>query len=170
LPGILAELRAKADLLGMTDSAWAALAGVRKETLSRLKARKSCDFATLEALATAVGVSVGVQAPAPREVTANGRIPTHYDRDYEAQLLAICAARPLEPQRWRALGPAFFMAGVCVTVASLREFDRRAWLALAEELHPGSSTLSVYSMWLRETPVRPSRFVPMLLAAQRLAS
>jgi hypothetical protein len=37
-------------------------------------------------------------------------------------------------------------------------------------LHPGSSTLSVYSMWLRETPVRPSRFVPMLLAAQRLAS
>jgi hypothetical protein len=54
------------------------------------------------------------------------------------------------------------MAGLAVMLASSPEADRRALLNLAETLHPGATELSVFGTWLRRSPVRPSRFLPML--------
>jgi len=45
----------------MNDTAWSARAGLRKETLSRLRRRPSCDLATLEALLAAVGSQLAEQ-------------------------------------------------------------------------------------------------------------
>ena len=167
---MLKTLETKARAMGLTDTEWAAKAGVRKETLSRLRRRSSCDLGTLGALAAVVGATVDVIAVPAVGVTADGRFPSRFDRDYEAKLQELCGARELEPQCWRALGPAFFMAGLAVMLASLREFDRSDYLALAEQLHAGSSQVGVFSLWLRGSPLRPSRFVPMLLANLRHAA
>jgi hypothetical protein len=35
-------------------------------------------------------------------------------------------------------------------------------MALAERLYPGMRTPKVLEKWLRETPVQPVRFIPML--------
>jgi hypothetical protein len=47
-------------------------------------------------------------------------------------------------------------------LASTRDFDRRSLLTLAEELHPGASEPAVFARWLKASPLRPSRFLPML--------
>ena len=154
----------------LPDSSWAARAGVRKETLSRLRGRNSCDFETLQALAAAVGAKIDVVDAPVAGVSADGRFPARFDRDYEATLLEHCGGRALDAQSWRSLGPAFFMAGLAVMLASLREFDRSDYLALAEALHAGSSQVGVFSLWLQGSPLRPSRFVPMLLASLRRAA
>src|ERR1700730_18232771 len=132
---ILDSLQKKARDLGFTDTEWAARAGIRNETLSRLRGRVSCDFATLQALAAAVGAVVGV-ADGSATRAADDRFPESLDREYEERLLELCASEDLEPERWRRLGPAFFMGGLAVMVASMGEFDRRSLLALAEGLHP----------------------------------
>ena len=69
----------------------------------------------------------------------------------------------VEPTHWRHYGPPFFMAGLAVMLASVPEFDRRSFLDLAETLHSGSSQVEVFALWLERSPVRPSRFLPMLL-------
>jgi hypothetical protein len=51
-------------------------------------------------------------------------------------------------------------------IASVWGLDRRALLDLAEQLHAGSSQVGVFAPWLERSPVRPSRFLPML-AMQR---
>jgi hypothetical protein len=83
-------------------------------------------------------------------------------RDYEERLLELCASRGLDPKRWAERGPRFFMAGLAVMLASVPELDRRGLLALAEQLHPGASEPAVFAKWLERSPVRPSRFLPML--------
>ena len=165
LKSLLETLRTKAHRLHLTDASWAARAGVRKETLSRLRGRNSCDLETLQARAT---IDV-VDRPAAA-ATGDGRYPMRFDRDYEDQLLEHCAARELDAQIWRSFGPGFFMAGVAVMLASLPEFDRSDYLALAESLDAGSSQVGVFSLWLQSSPLRPSRFVPMLLASLRHAA
>jgi hypothetical protein len=92
------------------------------------------------------------------------RFPQSVDREYEEQLIELCASGDFRPERWRSLGSPFFMAGLAVMIASLTEFDRRTLLDLAEKLHAGSSQVEVFGSWLTGTPVRPSRFVPMLEA------
>jgi hypothetical protein len=62
------------------------------------------------------------------------------------------------------------MSGVAVMLASVRGFDRRRYLELAEALHPGSTEPGVFSRWLAETPLGPSRFLPPLLAMTRRAA
>jgi hypothetical protein len=64
------------------------------------------------------------------------------------------------------------MAGLAVMVASVSEpeFDRRSLLELAEALHAGSSQVGVFGMWLERSPIRPSRFLPMLSAGLRHAA
>ncbi len=84
------------------------------------------------------------------------------DRDYEKRLLNLCASRTLDPERWEQLGPRFFMAGLAVMLAGTADFDRRSLLALAETLHPGASEPAVFARWLAASPLRPSRFLPML--------
>jgi hypothetical protein len=101
---------------------------------------------------------------APPRSTEDGRFPARLDREYEEQLLDLCASGEFEAQRWRHHGPAFFMAGLAVMVASVPEFDRRSLLDLAEALHAGSSQVGVFALWLERSPIRPSRFLPMLLA------
>ena len=170
LTTILKALHLRARAAGITDTEWAARAGIRKETLSRLRGRHSCDFETLQNLARVVGASVDVIDGRVPGSTQDGRFPARVDREYEEQLLDLCASSEMDPQRWRNCGPSFFMAGLAVMVASVPEFDRRSWLNLAEALHAGSSQVGVFSLWLERSPIRPSRFLPMLLRGIRLVA
>lgn len=160
LTTLLADLAARARRAGLTDTAWADRAGVRKETLSRLRGRATCDLSTLNALAEAVGAHLTVAYPPV--AAASRHFPESMDRQYEERLLDLCASRTLDPQRWEQLGPRFFMAGLAVMLASTRDFDRRSLLALAEGLHPGASEASVFARWLKASPLRPARFLPLL--------
>ncbi len=159
---VLTALTQAARKLTLCDSEWAARAGLRKETLSRLRHRSSCDFATLEALAAVVGCQLVVAPETGPETSVDGHFPLQVSRDYEERLLELCTTQSLEPARWVALGPPFFMAGLAVMLASVAGFDRRGLLALAESLHPGASEPAVFAQWLKRSPVRPSRFLPML--------
>lgn len=159
----LACLTRRARSRGLTDSAWAACAGIPKETLSRLRGRESCDFGTLCALANALGARVGVLEGPACDATADGHFPLRVDREYEERLLELCASGDLDAARWASAGPRFFMAGLAVMLAgSGGQLDRRGLLALAERLHPGASEVAVFQRWLTHTPVRPDRFLPLL--------
>jgi DNA-binding phage protein len=147
---------------GLNDASWALAAGFSKETLSRLRRRSSCDFSTLLALADAVGASLSVTVSAQPAITSDGHFPGELSRDYEHQLLMLCASGQLDPAMWAAAGPAFFMAGLAVMLASNAGADRRGLLALAETLHPGATDVSVFARWLKRSPLRPSRFLPMV--------
>src|ERR1700722_5480646 len=165
LSAILESLQGRARALGITDTEWATRAGIRKETLSRLRGRSSCDFATLQTLARAVGADVDVIDGDTPGSPPGGGFPVQLDREYEEELLNLCASSDVDPKRWRRYGPPFFMAGLAVMVASVPEFDRRSLLDLAEALHAGSSQVGVFALWLEHSPLRPSRFLPMLLVA-----
>jgi hypothetical protein len=149
-----------------TASSWAQACGLPKETLSRLKRNPSCDLRTLDALARAAGCTL-VAVPA----TAQGgeHMPRSFDRGYEDGLLDLCASGNVDPDAWRAYGPRFFMGGVAVVVGSARGFERERYLRLAEVLHPGASTPEVFAMWLKESPLRPDRFLPMVRKRKHLA-
>lgn len=166
----LDALTRAARALGLNDTDWAARAGLRKETLSRLRSRTSCDFATLDALASAVGARIEVVDDSSVESSPDGHFPLQVNREYEERLLEFCVSRTLDPQRWTDLGPRFFMAGVAVMLASVPEFNRRGLLALAEQLHPGASEPVVFAQWLKRSPVRPSRFLPMLAVEMKHAA
>jgi hypothetical protein len=146
----------------LTDSEWAQRAGVRKETLSRLRRRESCDFETLRSLAQVAGARLAALAARRPQTTADGHFPARIDRDYEERLLELCACGDLDPARWLSTGPRFFMAGLAVLLAGSDGMDRSALLSLAEELHPGASTPAVFDRWLARSPVRPSRFLPLV--------
>lgn len=167
---LLAQLTSIARARGLNDSLWAAAAGLPKETLSRLRRRESCDLATLGALAKAIGARLTVLEGEPVRATPDGHLPARIDREYEARLLALAGSGRLDPATWRATGPAFFMAGLAVMLASVGGLDRRGLLALAETLHPGSSQPEVFQAWLARSPLRPSRFLPMLRAELRRAA
>jgi hypothetical protein len=162
---LLAALTAAARQLRLSDAAWARRAGVPKETLCRLRARSSCDFATLDALAAALSLELEAR-PTTRAVSEDGCWPRHVDRAYEARVLDVLASGATSHEAWRALGPRFFVAGLAVTLASVRGFDRARYLALAERLHPGSTTPDVYRRWLAGTPLPPDRFLPPLLTTR----
>jgi hypothetical protein len=102
--------------------------------------------------------------------TADGHFPNELSREYEDRLLTLCASRRLDAAEWAAAGPAFFMAGLAVMLASSADADRRALLALAENLHPGATEVPVFARWLRRSPLRPSRFLPMLAMAKKHAA
>lgn len=71
------------------------------------------------------------------------------DRDTEKALVALCAHFPPDAELWRPFGEPAFLAGVAVMLAGHSGFDRAAYLALAETLCPGSSTLEPYEQWHR---------------------
>ena len=62
------------------------------------------------------------------------------------------------------------MAGLAVMMASTPGYDRRALLALAEQLHPGATEVAVFSRWLERSPVRPTRFLALLDAGTARAA
>lgn len=166
---IINQLALEAVAQRLTQTEWAARAGVRKETVSRLHRRQSCDFATLQALAEVVGASLTITKDGSTDCTADGQFPARVDRDYEEALLGLCSSGDFTLERWKSFGPRFFMAGLAVMIASVPGMDRRALLDLAEQLHAGSSHDGVFALWLKRSPVRPSRFLPML-AMQRHAA
>lgn len=150
----------------LTDASWAKASGLPKETLSRLKSQPSCDLRTLGALAQSAGYTL-VAVPAATQGTEY--VPERFSRDYEDKLLDLAASGNLDPEVWRAHGPGFFTGGLAVMLASARGFERERYLRLAEALHPGVSTPEVFGMWLKKSPVRPSRFLPMARRRKRLA-
>jgi hypothetical protein len=141
-----------------TEANWAKASGLPKETLSRLKKQNSCDLRTLGALAQTAGFTL---APVPQTTAAGEHLPEQFGREYEEELLDLSASGNVNPVAWRARGPAFFMGGLAVMLASARGFSREPYLRLAELLHPGVSTPEVFELWLGKSPVRPSRFLPM---------
>jgi hypothetical protein len=170
LSALIDDLTALARHRGLNDAQWCRAAGVRKETLSRLRSRENCDVATLIVLASAVGARIAVAGGEAVETTADGHFPERIDRYYEDRLIDLVAASPADPAAWRAAGPAFFVAGLAVMAASAREFDRHRMLEVAEALHPGSSEPEVFSLWLERSPVRPSRLLPMVRQRLRHAA
>jgi hypothetical protein len=62
LPKLFAAMVRQAQARGLTDRRWAAVAGLRHETLCRVKQRGSCDAATLVALARGCGLEHGACA------------------------------------------------------------------------------------------------------------
>ena len=170
LETLLSSLTRAARDRGLNDSDWASAAGFSKETLSRLRRRSSCDLSTLIALADAAGAQLFVAVASQPVTTADGHFPNELSREYEDRLLTLCASRRLDAAEWAAAGPAFFMAGLAVMLASSADADRRALLALAENLHPGATEVPVFARWLRRSPLRPSRFLPMLAMAKKHAA
>ena len=163
---LLESLRVSARQRFASDAQWARASGVPKETLSRLGTRLSCDSRTLWALAngagcTLVAVPAAAQSAAGEEEDASRK---SFDRDYESSLLELCACGNTESADWRAHGPAFFMAGLATLLAGAGGFDRKRYLRLAESLHRGATTPEVFGLWLKESPVVPARFLPMLRA------
>lgn len=169
LKSLLVTLTLDARRIGLTDAAWAGRAGLRKESLSRLRRRDTCDFATLHALAEAVGTRVDVQPAQAAGRSPDGHFPAEVNRDLEERLADLCAQDETDPNRWTALGPPFFMAGLAVMLAGAPGHDRSALLGLAERLHPGASEPPVFARWLERSPVRPSRFLPTVKAHSRQA-
>ena len=96
LARLLDSLTVSARASGLNDSAWAAAAGFSKETLSRLRRRSSCDLSTLVALAKAAGASLSVKIAAQPATTSDGHFPRELSRDYERQLLTLCASLKLD--------------------------------------------------------------------------
>jgi hypothetical protein len=157
------SLSAVARRQGLSDSAWARLAALPKESLSRLRRRENCDWMTLQRLAGALELQLAATAAADSsDLTPDGHLPLTLTRDDEDRLQQFILAGDLAPSLWRAYGPAFFMAGLAVLLASSRGFDRTRLLDLAEALHPGMSDAAVFNLWLQRAPLEPSRFFAQL--------
>ena len=152
---LLEQLRPAAARKFGTDRRWAEACRLPPETLSRLRKRESCDLGTLSALASAVGYTLAV-LPVASEPEAP------FDRAREERLVDLCASGSLDASDWRRQGDGFFMGGLATLLASVRGFDRRRYLALAEDLHPGITQPEVFELWLQRSPIRPARFLPML--------
>jgi len=170
LQNLLDALTVVARNKGLNDASWASAAGFSKETLSRLRRRSSCDLRTLIALGDAAGATLSITLANRPAATSDGHFPSEISREYEGQLLALCASQQLDPAAWAAAGPGFFMAGLAVMLASNAGADRRGLLALAEVLHPGATEVPVFARWLQRSPLRPSRFLPMLAMEIRHAA
>jgi hypothetical protein len=169
LSDLLTSLTLTARHAGWSDAEWARRSGMPKETLCRLRSRSTCDFATLDALARSVGATLGVLERAD-QTTSNGLWPAVVDRQLEQRLVDVLGTGTTRPEDWRPLGPPFFLAGLAVTLASVPALRRREYLDLAETLHPGASEPRVFAEWLAETPLPPSRLLPMLEAGFRSAA
>lgn len=155
---LLEQMSGAARGLFSNDANWAKASGLPKETLSRLKRNPSCDLRTLAALARTAGFAL---VAVPATVEGGEHLPDAFDREYEDDLLDLCASGNVSPDAWRAHGPGFFMGGLAVLLASARGFDRERYLRLAENLHPGISTPEVFALWLKRSPLRAGRFLPL---------
>jgi hypothetical protein len=155
-PVLLDALRPAALRRFGNDRRWAEACGLPPETLSRLRKRESCDLRTLATLASAVSYVLTV-TPAQADPGAP------FSREKEEELLYLCASGSLDAAEWRRHGEGFFMGGLATLLASVRGFDRRKYLALAEELHPGVTQTEVFDLWLQRSPLRAARFLPMLM-------
>jgi hypothetical protein len=160
---LLQSLSVRARQAGLNDRQWAARAGLRPETLSRVRRRGHCDSATLNALAQACGTALALQ-PAQ---SPDGLFPASFGRDEEEALLQLALSGNRDPVFWRQLGPQFFMAGFALFLSAAGEANREAYSVLAEELHPGITSHAAFRRWLRGAPVKAARFLPVLAHMKR---
>lgn len=157
----LESLRALARQRFSSDSQWARASGVPAETLSRLRSRLTCDIRTLWALASGAGCTL---VAVPTSAQIDPRQPKSFDREYESALLDLCASGNMDAAQWRAQGDDFLMGGLATLLAGASGFDRTRYLRLAESLHVGVTTPEVFALWLKRSPIRHARFLPMLRA------
>lgn len=110
-----------------------------------------------------------IDAPRKPRQARLAPMPSSLSRAEEERLLQLAASGDIRPSRWRRAGDPQLLAGLAMLLASLDLGDRDRLVALAERLWPGMSTLEVANAWLRRSPVKADRFVPMLRArlAQR---
>jgi antitoxin (DNA-binding transcriptional repressor) of toxin-antitoxin stability system len=104
------------------------------------------------------------EVEAPRRKRGRGPMPKSLSRTDEDRLLELAASGDTRPSRWRRAGEPQLLAGVAALLGSLDLGNRERLFALAEQLWPGMSTLEVANEWLRRSPVKADRFVPMLRA------
>ena len=71
------------------------------------------------------------------------------DRDAEKAFVDFCAYFPPDAEIWRQHGDPEFLAGVATMLAGHHGFDRPLYLALAETLFPGSSSVEQHKTWHR---------------------
>jgi DNA-binding transcriptional ArsR family regulator len=71
------------------------------------------------------------------------------NRDAEKALVDLCAFVPPDAGLWKEAGDPQFLAGVVVMLAGHSGYDRAAWLALAETLSPGASSVERLEQWHR---------------------
>ncbi len=164
LQDLLQTMTTRVRARGWTDRQWAFKANIRPETLSRVRHRGSCDVATLDALAQACGLELVTRDPAVAVATdASGLFPGQFDRALEERLLALCVSGNADPAHWRTLGPSFFVAGLAAMLSCFDDLDPDdRYAKLAEALHPGVLAVSAFGLWLQRSPVKASRFLPML--------
>ena len=164
LQDLLQSMTTRVRERGWTDRHWAFTAKIRPETLSRVRHRGSCDVATLDALAQACGLELVTRDPAVAVATdASGLFPRQFDRALEERLLALCVSGDVDPAHWRILGPSFFVAGLAAMLSCFDDLDPDdRYSKLAEVLHPGVLAVSALRFWLQRSPVKASRFLPML--------
>ncbi len=84
------------------------------------------------------------------------------DRDQEKRLVDLCAHMPPDAALWREYGDAAFLAGLAVLLAGHSGFDRHAYLALAETLYPGKSTLASHEAWRQKHRPQFARLFAMI--------
>lgn len=145
---------------------WARAAGLPKETLSRLQSQQSCDLRTLATLAAAAGYALAVT---PVDQVDRHSFPDRLSRPLETRLIDLAASGNTNADDWKQLGSPFFMGGLAVLLAGARGFERERYLRLAEALHQGISSPEVFGQWLRATPLRAARFLPMARKRKSLA-
>lgn len=81
------------------------------------------------------------------------------DRDTEKAFVDLCAHVPPDAGLWGQFGDREFLAGAAVMLAGHSGYDRAAWLALAETLCSGASTLQRHEQWHRtQRPDYPRLF------------
>ena len=106
--------------------------------------------------------------PAKAKRPASRGQPGRLGRAQEERLARLAASGDLRPSRWRRAGDPQLLAGIAVMLASEYGAPRMRLLALAERLHPGMTDVARFGRWLAKSPLKPSRFLPMVAAERRL--
>lgn len=169
----LARLAVAARRLGLSDHDWALAAGIRPETLCRLRKRQDCDLATLVKIAGAVRCTLALEARIQGEalVSKDGLMPGRVSIGEERMLVELAwreAFYRRSPERaraaWTALGPSFFMAGVAFVSAQALPAGRDRLRALAEHLHPGIAVAKVFARWVAASPLSPAHLLRAIVS------
>jgi hypothetical protein len=84
------------------------------------------------------------------------------DRDTEKTFVELCAHFSPDAELWSQFGDPEFLAGVAVMLAGHSGFDRAAYLALAETLYPGASSLEQHEKWHQKHKPDFPRFFSMV--------
>lgn len=90
------------------------------------------------------------------------KMPARMARDAEAALLDLCASGSLDVRSWIDAGPRYFVGGLALLPSNARGVDREGLVALADALSPGITDPVEMNQWLAPSPLRASRFFPMI--------